>query len=122
MVEPVNGFCTQEEYEVFMEQVNPFEKMLKDSGTYLVKIYFSISKDEQNRRFEDIQSSPLKKWKMTPVDERAQELWDEYTHYKKLMFEKSDTEENPWHIIKANRKTQARLQSIKHILKSIPYE
>lgn len=122
VVEPVNEFCSQEEYHIFMSQVNPFEKMITESGTHLVKIYFSISKEEQARRFEDIKASPLKRWKMTPVDEKAQELWDEYTSYKKKMFEHTDTENIPWKIIKANRKTQARLQSFKHILNSIPYE
>lgn len=121
VVEPVNGFCTQEEYKVFMEQVNPFEKMIKDSGTYLLKIYFSISKEEQKRRFEDIKSSPLKRWKMTPVDEKAQDLWDKYTEYKQIMFDKTNTEDVPWKIIKANRKTAARIEAIKYILDSVPY-
>ena len=122
VVEPVNGFCTQEDYEVFMKHVNPFEKMLKESGTYVLKIYFSITKDEQRRRFEDIQSSPLKRWKMTPVDEKAQELWDQYTSYKQRMFEHTNTEEVPWKIIKANKKTTARLQTVKYILDNIPYK
>ncbi len=122
VVEPVNNFCTQEEYEVFMDQVNPFEKMIKDSGAYLLKIYFSITKDEQNRRFEDIKSDPLKRWKMTKVDEKAQGLWDQYTTYKQRMFEHTNTVDVPWRIIKANRKTTARLQSMKYILDSIPYK
>ena len=83
VVEPVNGFCSEDEYEVFMEQVNPFEKMLIQSNTHLIKFYFSISKEEQAKRFKDIKSDPLKRWKMTAVDERAQDLWDDYTHYKR---------------------------------------
>ncbi|NHW59546.1 polyphosphate kinase 2, partial [Escherichia coli] len=68
VVEPVNGFCTKEEYDIFMSQVNEFEKMLVNSGTYLLKLYFSISKEEQAKRFADIIENPLKKWKYSPVD------------------------------------------------------
>ena len=89
VVEPVNGFCTKKEYETFMNQVNEFEKMIIDSGVRIVKFYFSISKDEQSRRFEDIKSSPVKKWKFSKVDQTALELWDDYTEYKTKMFEKT---------------------------------
>ncbi|MCG2588821.1 polyphosphate kinase 2 [Rhodohalobacter sulfatireducens] len=122
VVEPVNGFCTEEEYRVFMSQVNQFEKMLVQSNTYLVKFYFSITKKEQARRFKDIKKSPLKRWKMTAVDERAQDLWDSYTEYKEKMFEVTNSEHAPWRIIDANNKRYARLEAIKHILKTIPYE
>ena len=122
VVEPVNGFCTEEQYQVFMTQVNDFERMLLDSGIYLVKIYMSISKKEQAKRFDEIKNDPLKQWKMSPVDERAQELWDEYTKYKDEMFAKTDVPNSPWKVIKANRKTDARVNAINHILKSIPYD
>jgi len=122
VVEPVNEFCTKEEYQIFMDQVNGFEKMLIQSDTHLIKFYFSISKEEQARRFADIKKSPLKRWKMTPVDERAQELWDEYTAFKDRMFEKTDTKESPWVIIDANKKSTARLGAIRHILEVIPYK
>ena len=122
VVEPVNGFCTQEQYQTFMEQVNDFERMIIGSGTYLLKYYFSITKEEQARRFRDIKSSPLKRWKMTPVDERAQELWDDYTHYKERMFAKTDTEQAPWTIIQADRKPEARLKVVKDILERLPYK
>ncbi len=122
VVEPVNGFCTKEEYEVFMNQVNDFERMILESGIRLVKIYMSITKKEQAKRFNDIKNDPLKQWKMTPVDERAQELWDDYTEYKKAMFSKTNTETSPWKVIRANRKTAARINVINHILKSIPYD
>ena len=122
VVEPVNGFCTQEQYEVFMNQVNDFERMILESGIRLVKIYMSITKKEQAKRFNDIKSDPLKQWKITPVDEKAQELWDDYTEYKRAMFEKTNTVISPWKIIKANRKTEARINTIRHILKSIPYD
>ena len=121
VVEPVNGFCTQKEYEVFMNQVNQFEKMIIDSGIRVVKIYFSITKDEQSRRFEDIKSSPVKKWKFSKVDESALELWDDYTSYKARMFEETDTEIAPWIIIRANRKSRARVEVIEKLLELIPY-
>jgi polyphosphate kinase 2 len=122
VVEPVNGFCTQAEYDTFMNQVNDFERMILESGIHLVKIYMSISRKEQAKRFEDIKSDPLKQWKMTKLDERAQDLWDEYTEYKNAMFDKTDTELAPWKIIKANRKTEARVNVINHILHMIPYD
>jgi len=122
VVEPVNAFCTAEEYETFMGQINNFEKMLIESGTYLLKLYFSISKDEQAKRFEDIKSNPLKKWKMSAVDENAQALWDEYTKYKLRMFSVSDTDLAPWKIIKANKKTFARLEAIRYVLDTLPYK
>lgn len=120
VVEPVNGFCTQDQYQRFMNQVNEFESMLVDSGITLIKFYFSISKAEQAKRFAEIQANPLKRWKLSPVDEKAQELWDEYTHYKEAMFDKTNTEKCPWVVIKANRKTVARVKAIKHILKVLP--
>ena len=122
VVEPVNGFCTKKEYEIFMNQVNNFEQMITESGIRLVKIYMSISKREQAKRFDDIRNDPLKQWKMTAVDEKAQELWEEYTSYKNKMFAKTKTGSVPWEIIKANRKTFARAAAIQHVLDSIPYD
>lgn len=121
VVEPVNGFCTAEEYETFMGQVNEFERMILESNTYLIKLYFSISKEEQESRFKDINSNPLKKWKMTPVDQKAQELWDSYTDYKLRMFERTDTKLSPWVIINADRKTEARINALQHILDHVPW-
>ncbi len=121
VVEPVNGFCTQEQYKIFMGQVNEFEKMIIESDTYLIKFYFSISKEQQFNRFKAIQKEPLKKWKMSDVDREAQELWDEYTKYKELMFNQTDTKLAPWKVINANRKTSARIEVIEHILEQIPY-
>jgi polyphosphate kinase 2 len=122
VVEPVNGFCTEKEYNIFMENVNEFEKMLVQGNTHLIKLYFSISKGEQLRRFEDIKEDPLKRWKMSKVDEKAQELWEEYTEYKQVMFDKTDTELAPWTIIDANHKISARINSLQHILDSVPYK
>lgn len=121
VVEPVNEFCTEKEYKVFMSQVNDFEKMLIQSDTYLIKFYFSITKKEQEKRFDDIKSNPLKRWKMTAVDEKAQALWDEYSKYKSKMFETTDTKLAPWVIIDANQKAKARLNALKYLLKTIPY-
>ena len=121
VVEPVNGFCTNEEYENFMNDIVNFENMITNDGLILIKFYFSINKEEQARRFKEISENPLKRWKMTPVDEAAQDLWDVYTKYKKRMFEVSHTDKNPWVIIEANRKTKARLEAIRYLLKTIPY-
>ncbi len=122
VVEPVNGFCTQEEYNIFMSQVNQFERMLIDSKTHIIKLYFSISKDEQEKRFREIIESPLKRWKYSKVDENAIALWDTYTSYKENMFDQTDTINCPWKIIKANKKTQARIEAIEHILNVLPYD
>ena len=122
VVEPVNKFCSQSEYSVFMNQVNDFEKMLVDSGIRLVKFYFSISKDEQARRFKDIKASPVKKWKFSAVDKAALSLWDDYTNYKKKMFDKTDTEFAPWIVVKANRKMRARVEVIQKLLEIVPYK
>ncbi len=122
VVEPVNGFCTDEEHAIFMSQVNNFEKMLIQSNTYLIKLYFSISKEEQQKRFEEIKKSDLKRWKMSAVDARAQELWNDYTKYKETMHKDTHTDHAPWTILSANKKTEARLAAIEHILKTIPYK
>lgn len=122
VVEPVNGFCTKEQYDVFMNQVNQFEQMIVESGIILLKLYFSISKQEQAKRFEDIKTNPLKKWKFSKVDQKALELWDKYTEYKEKMFEVSDTELTPWKVIKADKKTKARIYALEYILQQIPYD
>lgn len=122
VVEPVNGFCTVEEYTKFMNEVNHFEEMITGENMILLKLYFSITKGEQARRFTEIKNDPLKRWKMTPVDERAQELWDEYTRYKELMFSATNTKQNPWHVIKADRKIMARLEAMQLLLKAVPYK
>lgn len=122
VVEPVNKFCTPQEYETFMHQVVDFERMIVESGIRLVKIYLSISKEEQANRFELIRNNPLKVWKMTPVDEKAQSLWENYTEYKERMFKLTDKGGIPFRVIKANRKTKARMKVIQHLLNSVPYD
>jgi len=121
VVEPVNGFCNQKQYNYFMSQVNDLERMLVESDIYLLKIYFSITKDEQEKRFKEIQNTPTKKWKFSPVDSKAIELWDTYTVYKEKMFENTQ-KIVPWKVIKANKKTNARINAMEYILKTIPYQ
>ena len=122
VVEPVNGFCSAEQYENFMGYVNDFEKMITDDNVILLKLYFSISKETQKKRFNEIKNSPLKKWKFTEVDSKAQDFWDEYTKYKDKMFKKTNTKVAPWNIILADRKTDARISAIKLVLDNIPYD
>jgi polyphosphate kinase 2 len=121
IVEPVNGFCTHQQYLNFMDMVNDVERMMLLSGIHIVKLYFSISKKEQERRFKEIMSSPIKKWKFSEVDKKALGLWDEYTKYKELMF-KNTQEHVTWKVLKANRKTSARIRALEYILNKIPYE
>ena len=122
IVEPVNGFCTENEYQNFMAHVNDFEKMLTDNGIILLKFYFSISKETQNKRFKEIKNSALKKWKFTEVDSKAQKLWEQYTRYKDEMFELTNSSHAPWKIIIADRKIYARIKTIKLILETIDYD
>ncbi|WP_341225415.1 polyphosphate kinase 2 [uncultured Arcticibacterium sp.] len=121
VVEPVMGFCDNQQYEKFMVQVPEFEHMLYEDGVILIKFWFSISKDEQSKRFNDRLSNPLKKWKFSPVDQKGQELWDKYTYYKEQMFSKTHTTFSPWIIVKTNNKKRARLESIRHVLSKFEY-
>ncbi len=121
VVEPVNKFCTKEQYQRFLRQVPEFEHMLYEDGIMLIKFWFSISKEEQKRRFAARRQNPLKQWKISPVDQRAQKLWDKYTRYKEEMFSKTHTSFSPWIIVKANDKKTARLESIKYVLKTVGY-
>ncbi|MEK6799807.1 MAG: polyphosphate kinase 2 [Planctomycetota bacterium] len=122
IVEPVNNFCTRQEYERFMQQVPEFEHMLVEDGVILVKFWFSISRDEQVSRFKSRKSNPLKQWKLSPLDSRAQELWDAYTKYKELVLSRTHTSYSPWIIVRANNKKQARLHSMRYVLSLIDYD
>jgi polyphosphate kinase 2 len=122
VVEPVNGFCSKEQYDTFMHQVPEFEHMLYEDGILIIKFWFSISKDEQLRRFKSRQSNPLKQWKLSPVDMKAQDMWDTYTYYKEEMFSKTHNSFSPWIVVKANSKEKARLETIRYVLSIIPYE
>lgn len=122
VVEPVMGFCTDEQYNKFMVQVPEFEHMLYEDGTTIIKFWFSISKDVQLSRFNSRLSTPLKRWKFSPVDKKGQELWDTYTHFREQMFSKTHTSYSPWITVKANNKKIARLESIRYVLSQFDYE
>jgi len=122
VVEPVMGFCNNEEYDKFMVQVPEFEHMLYEDGVEIIKFWFSISKDEQIKRFDARLKNPLKRWKFSEVDKEGQRLWDKYTSYKEQMFSKTHTTFSPWIIIKTNEKREARLESIRYVLSRFNYE
>ncbi len=122
MVEPVFGFCTDNEYETFMKGVTGFEKDLVRSGTILVKLYFSVSKAEQARRFERRHDDPLRQWKLSEIDVQAQEHWDDFTEMKYQMLRRTSTNASPWTIIRSENKQRARLNAIKVLLNSVDYE
>ena len=122
MVEPVFGFCTDKEYRNFMRGVSGFEKDLVRQGTILIKLYFSVTKEEQERRFNRRKTDPLRQWKLSEVDVQAQERWDDFTNVKYEMLKKTHTTHAPWKVIRSNDKHQARLNVMKVILNSVPYE
>jgi polyphosphate kinase 2 len=121
IVEPVNGFCTRAEYERFMHHVPEFEHMLVEDGVIIVKFWFSISREVQLARFESRGANPLKQWKLSPLDGKAQDLWDSYTKYKETVFSRTHTSFSPWIIVKANDKKLARLESIRYVLSLMDY-
>ena len=122
VVEPVMGFCNDDQYEKYMLQVPEFEHMLYKDGVVIIKFWFSISKDEQLRRFNSRLANPLKQWKFSPVDKEGQKRWDLYTKYKDKMFEKTHSSFSPWIIIKTNEKKKARLESIRYVLSQFNYD
>lgn len=121
VVEPVMGFCNDEQYFRFMLQVPEFEHMLYEDGVKIIKFWFSISKEEQKARFDSRLKTPLKRWKFSPVDQKGQELWDKYTFYKEQMFSKTHTPYCPWIIVKANDKKVARLETMRYVLSQFEY-
>ncbi len=122
MVEPVFGFCTREEYDNFIHGVVGFEKDLVRQGTILLKLYFSVTKDEQARRFERRRTDPLRQWKLSEIDVQAQDRWDDFTQQKYEMLKHTHTAHSPWTVIRSNNKYKARLNAIKVILNSVPYQ
>ena len=122
VVEPVMKFCTEHQYKVFLQQVPEFEHMLYEDNLELIKFWFSISKEVQHERFESRRTDPLKQWKISPVDDKAQENWDVYTRYKEAMFSKTHTTYSPWIIVKANDKKRARLESMRYVLSQLEFE
>ncbi|MEA3418339.1 MAG: polyphosphate kinase 2 [Campylobacterota bacterium] len=121
MVEPVFNFCTQEQYETFMKSVPSFEQDLIEHGTYFIKIYFSVTKEEQSNRFQERETNPLKQWKLSEIDVQMQERWDDFTQMKYRMLKQTHTEAAPWTVIRSNDKFRARLNAIKTILNSVDY-
>jgi polyphosphate kinase 2 len=122
VVEPVMRFCTDDQYRIFMQQVPGFEHMLYEDNIEILKFWFSISKDVQRERFESRRLNRLKQWKISVVDERAQEHWDLYTKYKEMMFSRTHTSHSPRIIVKANDKKQARLESMRYTLSVLDFE
>ena len=121
-VEKVMGFCTQKEYLEFMRQAAELERMLVRSGIRLFKLWFSVSREEQFRRFQMRRNDPLKQWKLSPIDLASLDKWDDYTEAKEAMFFYTDTADAPWTVIKSDDKKRARLNAMRHILNAIPYE
>ena len=122
LVEPVAGYGTPEEYEDFMNGVSEFEEGLTKEGDYLFKLWFSIDKETQSQRFQMRQKSPIKYWKYSPNDAKMQDLWDKFTEYKDKLFDKTSTLNNPWVVLDAVDKRVSGLNSIRYVLKNIPYE
>ncbi len=121
-VERVMGFCSEEEYEQFLISCPDFEEMLIRDGIILIKFWFSVSDDEQERRFKDRIRRPAKRWKLSPMDMQSRARWHDYSRAKDAMFARADTEISPWWVIDANDKRKARLNCIQHILNAIPYD
>ena len=122
MVEPIFGFCTPEEHEIFMEDVVNFEQDLVRQGMVLIKLYFSVSKEEQKRRFDRRIEDPLRQWKFSEVDMQAQDLWDEFSEKKYEMLRRTTSRAAPWHIVRSDDKHKARLEAMKIILNSVDYD
>lgn len=122
VVEPVFRFCTKKQYERFMQEVPEIEHSLVNDGIILIKFWFSITKKTQEKRFKERLTNPLKRWKLSPVDQKAQEMWDKITWYKEEMFSKTHTSYAPWIIVDSNDKKRARLESIRYVLSNIPYK
>ena len=121
VVEPVMGFCTPAQYELFIKQVPLLEQMLLEDGMILIKFWFSIDIQEQKIRLDDRIKNPLKRWKLSTVDLKAQQMWDEYTEYKNRMFLSTHTEKSPWVIVSGNNKSVARMEAMRYVLSKIDY-
>jgi polyphosphate kinase 2 len=121
-VERVMGFCTDQEYEEFMRSCPDFERMLVRSGIKLIKYWFSVSDEEQERRFQIRANDPMRRWKLSPMDVESREKWVEYSRAKDEMFRYTDITHAPWYVVNADDKRRARLNCIAHLLSMIPYE
>ncbi|MBL8428611.1 MAG: polyphosphate kinase 2 [Dechloromonas sp.] len=120
-VERVMGFCTDQEYAEFVRQAPEFERMLARNGTHLIKFWFSVSQEEQRRRFGERKVHPLKQWKLSPIDMASLDKWGDYTKAKEAMFFHTDTADAPWTVIKSNCKKRARLNAMRYVLHKLPY-
>ena len=120
-VEKVMGFCSEEEYQEFMRQTPQFERQLVRSGVHLIKFWFSVSREEQRRRFKERKAHPLKQWKLSPIDLASLDKWDDYTKAKEAMFFETDTADSPWTVIKSDCKKRARLNAMRYLLQKLPY-
>lgn len=120
-VERVMGFCTEEEYREFLRSCPVFEKMLIRSGIILIKYWFSVNDEEQERRFQERMSNPIKRWKLSPMDIQSRKHWVDYSRAKDEMFAYTDTKKIPWYVVNADDKKRARLNCIAHLLRLIPY-
>ena len=121
-VERVMGFCNEEEYREFLRSCPEFERMLIRSGTILIKYWFSISDEEQERRFQKRLNDPKRRWKLSPMDVASRMRWLEYSRVKDEMFAHTDIKQAPWYVVDADDKERARLNCISHLLSLIPYE
>ncbi len=121
-VERVMGFCTEDEYREFTRQAPEFERNLVRSGIHLIKYWFSVSREEQRRRFREREVHPLKRWKLSPIDLASLDKWDDYTKAKEAMFVHTDTADAPWTVIKSDCKKRARLNALRYLLHVLPYE
>jgi len=121
-VERVMGFCTDEEYSEFLRSCPEFERMLVRSGIKVIKYWFSVSDEEQERRFQERLEDPTKRWKLSPMDMEARRRWVEYSMAKDEMFKYTDIKQAPWYVVNADIKRHARLNCIAHLLSMIPYE
>ena len=121
-VEKVMGFCTYDEYNEFMRSCPQFEVMIQRAGIILIKYWFSVSDKEQEKRFQARINSPIKRWKISPMDLQAREKWVDYSRAKDDMFAATDVPESPWNVVEADVKKRARLNCISHLLDTIPYE
>ena len=122
VVEPVMGFCTPKQHKLFLKQAPVFEKMLVEDGIRLFKFWFSVSREEQFRRFKSRETDQLKQWNLSPVDQQGLKRWDEFTQAKNRMFEETDVKYAPWTVIRSDGKKRARINCIRHVLHSLPYE
>ena len=120
-VERVMGFCTDDQYHEHMAQIPDFERMLINSGNRMFKFWFSVSRDEQVRRFQSRRIDPLKQWKLSPVDVQSLDKWDDYSHAKDAMFFHTDTPLAPWTVVRSDDKKRARINCIRYFLHSLPY-